>query len=147
MSGFHSHTGTIAVYNDDHVDTDRIIPARFLSMVTRKGYGDLLFHDVRGMDFPLDKPEAQRASILVVGTNFGCGSSREHAVWSIQQAGFVAVIAKKTDGNLGYSDIFRSNAANCGLCLIELPEEMHTILAPFSIANSIDCIVSSVFPE
>lgn len=123
MSGFTAHTGRIAVYDADNVDTDRIIPARFLSMVTKTGYGQLLFNDVRGPEFPLDKPEAQGASILVVGTNFGCGSSREHAVWAIQQGGFKAVIAKKTADSPGYSDIFRSNAANCGLCLIELAPE------------------------
>jgi len=125
MSGFVVHTGKIAVYPSDHVDTDRIIPARFLSMVTRSGYGELLFHDVRGADFPLDQPEALGASVLVVGTNFGCGSSREHAVWAIQQAGFRAVISRVQDDSPGYSDIFRQNAANCGLLLIELPPADH----------------------
>lgn len=128
MSGFSSHTGRIAVYNNDDIDTDRIIPARFLSMVTKTGYGNLLFNDVRGKDFPLDQPAADGASILVVGTNFGCGSSREHAVWAIQQAGYKSVIAKKTDESPGYSDIFRSNAANCGLCLIELEASSHAKL-------------------
>ncbi len=125
MSGLREHTGTIAVIEEDHVDTDRIIPARFLSMVTKTGYGELLFKDVRGPDFPLDQPSAQGATILVVGTNFGCGSSREHAVWAIQQGGFVAVIARRTPETLGFSDIFRQNAANCGLLLIELDAEDH----------------------
>lgn len=129
MSGFTSHTGRIAVYDADNVDTDRIIPARFLSMVTKSGYGELLFKDVRGPEFPLDRPEAEGASILVVGTNFGCGSSREHAVWAIQQGGFKAVVAKKTATSPGYSDIFRSNAANCGLCLVELEEADQARLA------------------
>lgn len=129
MAGFSSHTGKIAVYNSDNVDTDRIIPARFLTMVTKSGYGELAFKDVRGPEFPLDQPEAQGASILIVGNNFGCGSSREHAVWAIQQAGFQVVIAKKTNDSPGYSDIFRSNSANCGLCLIELPESDHSKLA------------------
>ena len=122
VKGFTAHTGTIAVYDADNVDTDRIIPARFLSMVTRSGYGELLFNDVRGACFPLDLPDAKGATVLVVGTNFGCGSSREHAVWAIQQAGFVAVIARKSDTSPGYSDIFRQNAANCGLLLIELTD-------------------------
>lgn len=122
VSGFSVHSGKIAVYPEDNVDTDRIIPARFLSRVSRSGYGELLFSDVRGPDFPLDRPEAGGASILVAGTNFGCGSSREHAVWAIQQAGFRAVIAKRTETSPGYSDIFRQNSANCGLLLIELPE-------------------------
>ncbi len=126
MTGFSVHTGKVAVLEADHVDTDRIIPARFLSMVTRSGYGELLFSDVRGGDFILDRPEAQGASVLVVGTNFGCGSSREHAVWAIQQAGFVAVVARKESDSPGFSDIFRQNAANCGLLLIELLPEAHS---------------------
>jgi 3-isopropylmalate/(R)-2-methylmalate dehydratase small subunit len=125
MEPFLTHTGRIAVLNEDDVDTDRIIPARFLTLVTRSGYGELLFKDVRGEGFPLDRPEATGASILVVGTNFGCGSSREHAVWAIQQAGFRAVIGKRTSQTAGFSDIFRQNAANNGLLLIELPEEDH----------------------
>lgn len=128
VSGFTTHSGKIAVYNADNVDTDRIIPARFLSMVTRSGYGELLFKDVRGGDFPLDQPSAVGASVLVVGTNFGCGSSREHAVWAIQQAGFVAVVAKRLPDSAAYSDIFRQNAANCGMLLIELEEAAHQAL-------------------
>jgi 3-isopropylmalate/(R)-2-methylmalate dehydratase small subunit len=125
MEGLTVHRGTIVVMPDDNVDTDRIIPARFLSRVSRHGYGELLFSDVRGEGFPLDQPNAAGASILVVGTNFGCGSSREHAVWAIQQAWFRAVVAKKTETSPGYSDIFRQNAANCGLLLVELNEEDH----------------------
>lgn len=125
MSGFTTFAGKIAVLNQDNIDTDRIIPARFLSMVTKSGYGELAFMDVRGPDFPLDQPAAQGAQILVVGVNFGCGSSREHAVWAIQQAGYQVVIAKKTSEMPGYSDIFRSNAGNCGLALIELSEADH----------------------
>jgi 3-isopropylmalate/(R)-2-methylmalate dehydratase small subunit len=125
---FLTHTGKIAVVPDDNVDTDRIIPARFLTMVTRSGYGELLFHDVRNADFVLDRPEAAGASILVTGANFGCGSSREHAVWAIQQAGFRAVIARRTATAPGYSDIFRQNAANCGLLLVELFEDAHAVL-------------------
>jgi 3-isopropylmalate/(R)-2-methylmalate dehydratase small subunit len=98
-------------------------------MVTRSGYGELLFHDVRSPQFPLDQPAAKGASVLVAGTNFGSGSSREHAVWAIQQAGFAAVIAKKTSTSPGYSDIFRQNAANCGMLLIELNEGDHSKLA------------------
>lgn len=128
MSGFTVHTGKLAIYDADNVDTDRIIPARFLSRVSRSGYGELLFKDVRANDFPLDRPEAFGASVLVVGSNFGCGSSREHAVWAIQQAGFQAVIARKSAELPGYSDIFRQNSANCGLLLIELPADTHEAL-------------------
>jgi 3-isopropylmalate/(R)-2-methylmalate dehydratase small subunit len=129
VSGFTTHSGKIAVLDEDQVDTDRIIPARFLSRVEKSGYGDLLFSDVRGESFVLDQPEAQGASILVVGTNFGCGSSREHAVWAIQQAGFQCVIARKGETSPGFSDIFRGNSANCGLLLIELEATDHGLLA------------------
>ncbi len=125
MSGFQRHTGRIVVYNTDDVDTDRIIPARFLSRVSRFGYGELLFADVRDADFPLDMPEAKGATVLVAGTNFGCGSSREHAVWAIQQAGFQVVVARVDKDSAAYSDIFRQNAANCGLLLVELPPNAH----------------------
>jgi len=123
MVPFRVHTGQLAVIPMDNVDTDRIIPARFLTRIERAGYGDLLFLDVRGPEFPLDQSAAQGASVLVMGTNFGCGSSREHAVWAIQQAGFRAVVARISPETPGYSDIFRQNSANCGLLLIELPPE------------------------
>ena len=122
------HSGRIAVLDSNDIDTDRIIPARFLSMVTKSGFGELLFNDVRGSDFPLDQPEAVGASILIVGSNFGCGSSREHAVWAIQQAGFRCVVGKATDSSPAFSDIFRQNAANCGLLLAELSEADHSKL-------------------
>ncbi len=128
MAGFTVHSGKIAVYAEDNIDTDRIMPARFLTMVTRSGYGENLFCDVRGPGFPLDEPSALGADVLVVGTNFGCGSSREHAVWGIQQGGFRAVIALKTEKTAGYSDIFRQNSANCGLLLIELEAEAHSVV-------------------
>ena len=120
MAGFSTHTGKIALVPGDNIDTDRIIPARFLSRIERAGYGELLFVDVRGPEFALDQPEAQGATILVAGTNFGCGSSREHAVWAIQQAGFKAVVARVEPESPGFSDIFRQNSENCGLLLIDL---------------------------
>ncbi|RYG49694.1 3-isopropylmalate dehydratase small subunit [bacterium] len=129
MEPFRTHSGRVAVLNQDAVDTDRIIPARFLSRVSRLGYGELLFSDVRGEGFPLDLPEAAGATVLVPGTNFGCGSSREHAVWAIQQAGFKAVIARRDTDSAAYSDIFRQNSANNGLLLIELPTEEHRQLS------------------
>lgn len=136
VAGFSTHSGKIAVLLEDNIDTDRIIPARYLTMVTRSGYGELVFKDVRGPSFPLDQPDAAGASILVVGTNFGCGSSREHAVWAIQQAGFKAVVAKRTATSAAYSDIFRQNAANCGLLLIEVSEEAHAPIASLGSGTS-----------
>ena len=127
MPGLQVFEGKTAVYDADNVDTDRIIPARFLSRVERTGYGELLFVDARAAEsgFALAQPSAQGAQVLVTGTNFGCGSSREHAVWAVQQAGFLAVVARQGPASPGFSDIFRQNAANCGLLLIELPEEAH----------------------
>ncbi len=125
MEPFRTHRGKIAILDRPNVDTDQIIPGRFLSRVERTGYGELLFADVRGEGFPLDAPEAQGATILVTGENFGCGSSREHAVWALMQAGFRAVIARKTERAPGFSDIFRQNAVANGLLLIELPEDEH----------------------
>jgi 3-isopropylmalate/(R)-2-methylmalate dehydratase small subunit len=88
----------------DDVDTDQIIPARFLKVTDKAGLGQALFADWRGPDFPLDRPDAAGAQILRVGRNFGCGSSREHAPWALVGAGFRAVVA------LGFADIFRQNA-------------------------------------
>ncbi|HEX6488875.1 MAG TPA: 3-isopropylmalate dehydratase small subunit [Candidatus Dormibacteraeota bacterium] len=100
------------------VDTDQIIPKQFLKRIERTGYGEFLFYDWRRADpgFVLDRPEHRGAKILVAGPNFGCGSSREHAVWAIQQAGFDAVIAPF------FADIFRSNCRQSGLLAVTLPE-------------------------
>ena len=129
VQGFATLEGRLAVVPGDHLDTDRIIPARFLTRVTRFGYGELLFADARIPGSGVDDPRAVGANVLLVGTNFGCGSSREHAVWAIQQAGFRAVIARKDGDSPGYSDIFRQNAANCGLLLIEMDAEAHAAVA------------------
>ena len=129
MEPFGRHTGKVAVVPGDQVDTDRIIPARFLSRIERSGYGELLFADIRGPEFALDLPETAGASVMIVGTNFGCGSSREHAVWAIQQAGFRVVISRVESDSPGFSDIFRQNAANNGLLLIELSPSDHAVLA------------------
>ena len=137
MAGFTKLTGKIAVLNPDTIDTDRIIPARYLSRVSKSGFGELLFKDVRTEGFVLDTVEAKGSSILVVGSNFGCGSSREHAVWALQQAGFVAIIAKIEPNLPGYSDIFRQNAANCGLLLIEIPPDDHAKVVSVGTGNTV----------
>lgn len=140
MPGLKAFEGKTAVYDADNVDTDRIIPARFLSRVERGGYGELLFVDARAADpaFPLDLPAARSANVLVTGTNFGCGSSREHAVWAIQQAGFLAVVARSGEGVPGFSDIFRQNAANCGLLLIELGAQAHAAVVKLGSGARLD---------
>jgi 3-isopropylmalate/(R)-2-methylmalate dehydratase small subunit len=138
MEPFVTHRGRVAVLDWTDVNTDLIIPARYLKRIERTGYGPLLFADKRyaagaapapdapethgpeDPTFPLNRPEARGATVLVVGRNFGCGSSREHAVWAVQQAGFRAVIAPGKGE--GFADIFEGNAYNNGLLPIELPE-------------------------
>jgi 3-isopropylmalate/(R)-2-methylmalate dehydratase small subunit len=107
-----------------NVDTDQIIPARFLSATSREGFGKNLFRDWRYdkngneiKDFVLNRPE-YGGSILVAGSNFGCGSSREHAVWAIADYGFRAVVSDS------FADIFRNNALNNGLLPVEIPSGM-----------------------
>lgn len=129
MSGLNRHTGTLAIFTESDVDTDRIMPAKHLQRVERQGYGELLFDQSRGPEFPLDQPEAKDACFLLVGPNFGCGSSREHAVWGLQQAGFKALISCQSEGKPGYADIFRQNSMNCGLLLIEVTPEQYASLA------------------
>lgn len=93
----------------ENVDTDQLIPARFMSAPRSAGYGGFLLHDLRGPGFSLDAPEAAGASILIAGRNFGCGSSREAAVYALVDAGFRAVIAPS------FGDIFAGNAVGNGL--------------------------------
>src|SRR5437868_11302905 len=101
-----------------NIDTDQIIPKQFLKRVERTGYGDFLFFDWRkDPDFELNRPEYADAKFLVTGRNFGCGSSREHAAWAIQQAGYDAVIAPS------FGDIFRNNSLKTGLLPIQLPAQ------------------------
>ncbi len=106
----------------DDADTDQIIPARFLKTTSRAGLGAHLFADRRGPDFPLDRPEARGAHVLVAGRNFGCGSSREHAPWALFDAGFRAIIA------LGIADIFRANAIKNGIVPVVVDEPFHARL-------------------
>lgn len=119
MEPFTRVTGILAPLDRANVDTDQIIPKQFLKRIERSGYGPFLFYDWRrNGDFILDKPEYRGAAVLVTGANFGCGSSREHAPWSLLDAGFRTVIAPS------FSDIFKSNSFRCGLLPIELPEPM-----------------------
>jgi len=108
----------------ENVDTDQIIPARFLSSTSREGFGENLFRDWRydksgkkNMDFSLNNPEYS-GKILVAGKNFGCGSSREHAVWAVYDYGFRAVISSF------FADIFKNNALNNGLLPVVIPEKL-----------------------
>ena len=118
MRELRSVTGHAAVLDRADVDTDQIIPKQFLKRIERTGYGEFLFYDwMKDPDFELRRPEYEGASILVAGRNFGCGSSREHAAWALEDYGFRAILAPS------YSDIFRSNAIKSGIAPIELPDE------------------------
>jgi 3-isopropylmalate/(R)-2-methylmalate dehydratase small subunit len=130
MEPFVRHRGRCIPFDRANVDTDAIIPARFLKRIERTGYGELLFMDVRSKDgapdpeFCLNRPEAEGATLLVARQNFGCGSSREHAVWAISQAGFRAVIAPRVGSAPGFADIFRNNSYKNGLLPVEVSEEL-----------------------
>ncbi|MGH2798766.1 MAG: 3-isopropylmalate dehydratase small subunit [Thermoleophilaceae bacterium] len=116
MKAFRTLTARAAVLDRADVDTDQIIPKQFLKRIERTGYGDFLFHDWRqDPGFELNRPEFQGARILLAGRNFGCGSSREHAVWALQNYGFEVVIAPS------FADIFFSNAMQSGLVAVSLP--------------------------
>lgn len=115
-----------AVLPFENIDTDRIIPARFLTTTERSGLGRFAFNDWRyqadgsdNPDFPLNKPETKGCAILVAGRNFGCGSSREHAPWALLDFGLQAVISSEI------ADIFRSNSLKNGLLTIVLPTDAH----------------------
>lgn len=123
MNRFTHHTGTITPLLRPNIDTDQIIPKQFLKRIERTGYGEFLFYDWRYRsdgtaipEFVLNDPRYTGSSILVVGSNFGCGSSREHAPWSLMDHGFRAVIAP------GFADIFHNNSLKNGLLPVILPE-------------------------
>ncbi|HVC86288.1 MAG TPA: 3-isopropylmalate dehydratase small subunit [Gaiellaceae bacterium] len=117
MRELRSVTGKAAVLDRADVDTDQIIPKQFLKRIERSGYGEFLFFDwVKDPAFFLNDPENREAPILIAGRNFGCGSSREHAAWALEDFGFRVVIAPS------FGDIFRTNAVNTGLAPIVLAE-------------------------
>lgn len=123
MRKFERLTSAIVPLNIENIDTDQIIPARFLKATTREGFGENLFRDWRyngdntlKPDFVLNDP-AYSGKILVAGKNFGCGSSREHAAWAIQDSGFDVVISSF------FADIFKGNALNNGLLPIQVSED------------------------
>jgi len=131
MQSFTVHTGIVAALTRDNVDTDQIIPKQFLKRIERTGYGDVLFFDWRydregkpDPAFPLNAPRYRGATILLAGKNFGCGSSREHAVWALRDYGFRAVIAPS------FADIFANNCLKNGVLTVALrPSEIAQLLA------------------
>ena len=124
MEPFRKVTGVVAPLDRANVDTDSIVPARFLKRIERQGWGETLLYDWRyrpdgepDPDFVLNQPGYENASVLVAGRNFGSGSSREHAVWALRQYGFRAVISP------GFADIFHKNCFENGLVPVIIPEE------------------------
>ena len=124
MKPFRVHTGRVAPLNRANVDTDQIIPKQFLKRIERTGFGEFLFFDWRrGKDgnpdpsFVLNHPQHSGSSILVAGKNFGCGSSREHAVWALENFGFKVIVAPS------FADIFANNCVQNGVLTVVLPEE------------------------
>jgi len=133
MKPFKKHTGIIATLDRSNVDTDIIIPKQFLKSIKRTGYGPNAFFDLRytadgapNSDFELNHPRFEGRSILVTRNNFGCGSSREHAVWALAQDGYQVIIAprKERAGEQvnAFADIFKTNATKNGLLVVELSE-------------------------
>jgi 3-isopropylmalate/(R)-2-methylmalate dehydratase small subunit len=118
MEKFTTHTGRVVPLRRSNVDTDQIIPAHWLKKVTRTGFEDGLFESWRkDQNFVLNQPQYAGASILVAGPEFGTGSSREHAVWALENYGFRAVLSSR------FADIFRGNSLKNGLLTVILPQE------------------------
>jgi 3-isopropylmalate/(R)-2-methylmalate dehydratase small subunit len=133
MRALRQVTGRVAVLDRADVDTDQIVPKQFLKRIERTGYGEFLFYDwMKEPDFELRRPEADGASILVAGRNFGCGSSREHAPWALEDYGFRAILAPS------FGDIFRTNCAKIGLAAIVLaPNELDAVRAAVAAENEL----------
>lgn len=147
MKPFTKHCGIIATLNRSNVDTDAIIPKQFLKSISRTGYGPNAFFDWRykpdgtiDMDFELNHPRFEGRSILVTRNNFGCGSSREHAVWALAQDGYRVIIAPWKEINNervnAFADIFRTNAIKNGMLVIELSNEEVDLI--FELVNTYD---------
>ena len=124
MQSFRKHTGVVVALDKVNVDTDQIIPKQFLKRIERTGFGQFLFYDWRfsgdgnkSGDVVLHAPRYAKATILVAGKNFGCGSSREHAVWALMDYGFRVIIASS------FADIFANNSLKNGLLTVRLNEE------------------------
>lgn len=130
MQAFKNHIGLVAVLDRPNVDTDQIIPKQFLKRVERTGFGEFLFFDWRFLpdgqpdpSFPLNENRYRGASVLIAGKNFGCGSSREHAPWALDDYGFRAIIAPS------FADIFANNCFKNGLLPVVLTEDECSELA------------------
>ena len=153
MQPFSTHTGIVATLDRANVDTDQIIPKQFLKSIRRTGFGESLFFDWRYLEdgspdpaFELNAPHLQGATILVTRNNFGCGSSREHAVWAVAQYGFRVVIApsraQESSRIPAFADIFRNNCVKNGLLTVELTEtDVETIFQQAALNKSLKATV------
>ena len=143
MKPFRRERGALVPLDRSDVDTDQIIPKQFLKRIERSGYGPFLFFDSRfdesgaeDAGFVLNVPAYRGGTVLVAGRNFGCGSSREHAVWALQDHGFRVVIAPS------FADIFFGNALSCGLLPVTLPEgDTRALLDLAAEDPGVDCTV------
>lgn len=139
METFSRHSGSTVILRQDNVDTDQILPKQFMKRIESDGYEDYLFFNHRymhdgtpNMDFELNRPKAKNASILVTGSNFGCGSARQHAVWALSDYGFKAVIATS------FSTTFYANCLNYGLLpVIISPGDVGRILKAYDESNAL----------
>lgn len=144
MQPFRTHTGTALPLDRSDVDTDQIVPAEYLRRIERTGFGPFLFAEWRkDPAFVLNDPRYEGATILLAGPNFGSGSSREHAVWALEDQGFRVVIAPS------FADIFRTNCTKVGLLPVELPAGtvrtlMDAVLADPGTAFTVDLRASTV---
>ena len=129
MEPYKNHTSVVALMNRANVDTDQIVPKQFLKRVSRQNFGETMFYDWRYLEdesdnpeFELNRPEFEGAGILLVGDNFGCGSSREHAPWAIEDYGFNTIISTS------YADIFYANCFKNGILPITVTQEQWDVL-------------------
>ncbi|MCP8968647.1 3-isopropylmalate dehydratase small subunit [Ectobacillus ponti] len=139
MQPFHTHKGLAVALMRDNIDTDQIIPKQYLKRIERTGFGQFLFDEWRYLadrsdnpEFPLNAPDRKGATILVAGENFGCGSSREHAPWSLADYGFRAIIAGS------FADIFYMNCTKNGILPVVLDEKARRFLASLPAGEQVE---------
>ncbi len=138
METFTAFESKVVVFPVDNIDTDQIIPARFLKTISKEGLGDQLFYDYRydaegkpKSDFILNQPSAKQCQVLLAGDNFGCGSSREHAPWALTQYGFRAIISTS------FADIFKNNSLKNGLLPVEVSPDVHAKLLETAASSTV----------
>ncbi len=138
MDKFTAFESKVVIFPVDNIDTDQIIPARFLKTISKAGLGDQLFYDYRyhsdgkpKPDFILNQESAKQCQVLLAGDNFGCGSSREHAPWALTQYGFRAIISTS------FADIFKNNSLKNGLLPVEVSREVHAKLLEAAVSGTV----------